>query len=233
MKNLKKNYIIIWAIALVVFNAVVFAASSMVKTVNMFTASFWIAYAFVLLAFAGNLGCGLYFFNNSESKEKAFLNFHIINIAYTSLVLSAVLGAVIMAIPVITNAIAVIVAVIMLAVFAVAVVKTKTAADVVEAADKKVKVQTFFIKSLTVNAQTLMAKATTDEARAEAKKVYEALRYSAPMSSEALSGVESQITIKFNQFASAVESNASSIKDLSEELEILIKDRNSKCRLLK
>lgn len=54
------------------------------------------------------------------------------------------------------------------------------------------------------------------------------------MSNEALSPVESQITIKFNEFSNAVvENNKPLAETLGNELIILVNDRNKKCKILK
>lgn len=100
--------------------------------------------------------------------------------------------------------------------------------------EQKVKAQTFFIKSLTVDADSLMAMAKSDEMKAETKKVYEAIRYSDPMSNNALASIENQIQNEFNAFADAVKNNDIDLaKSSANELVILINDRNKKCKLLK
>ena len=87
---------------------------------------------------------------------------------------------------------------------------------------------------MTVDAETLLARAKSEEAKGACKKVYEAVRYSDPMSSEMLAGVEGQITIKFAALSNAVvEDNDEAIAATAEEVLILVKDRNSKCKLLK
>jgi len=64
--------------------------------------------------------------------------------------------------------------------------------------------------------------------------IYEALRYSDPMSSAALADVEQRISVKFREFSAAVTSNnEAAITSCSSELKTLIAERNSKCKLLK
>lgn len=70
--------------------------------------------------------------------------------------------------------------------------------------------------------------------KAEAKKVYEAIRYSDPMSNDALANIENQIQNEFNVFADAVKNNDIDLaKSASYEFVILINNRNSKCKFLK
>ena len=114
------------------------------------------------------------------------------------------------------------------------VVKATAAIDEIERVDMKVKEQVFFIKSLTVDADTLLASAKSEAVRAECRKVYEAIRYSDPMSNEALASVESQITVKFAELSEAVKVNdAEKVTVLANEIVILVGDRNKKCRVLK
>ena len=116
----------------------------------------------------------------------------------------------------------------------IAVVKATAAIDIVGGIDKKVKEDTFFIKSLTVDAESLISRTKSENIKAECKKVYEAVRYSDPMSSAALTSIESDITIKFSKLFEAVVSEDSEVAvTLADEIIILLGDRNKKCRLLK
>ena len=70
--------------------------------------------------------------------------------------------------------------------------------------------------------------------KTECKKVYEAVRYSDPMSNDALSVIEAKITVKMDELSSAVGADdAAKAKEIADELVILVGDRNKKCRALK
>ena len=110
----------------------------------------------------------------------------------------------------------------------------QTASSVVSDIDVKVKNKTFFIRSLTVDTESLLARSQLPEIRDEVNKVYEAVRYSDPMSNEALAGVETQITLKVSELTDGVEnSDIELVKKTVREIVILINDRNRKCKLLK
>lgn len=112
--------------------------------------------------------------------------------------------------------------------------RSKRVANGVSGAGNSVKNKTLFIKMLTVDAGTLVSQSQSAEIKTEINKVYEAVRYSNPMSHDALADVESRITIKFSMLQDAVAQNdAGAVKPLANELLALIKDRNSKCNLLK
>lgn len=233
MKKYFKYYGICWVIVLVVFNVITFVVTNETVGLSSVGSSFWVGYAFITIAFIGNLICGFLFFKE-ENKGKVFLNIPIINIAYSALIFSLVVGAVAMAVPQISYWIGVIVDVLVLAFYAIAIVKASAAADIVNDVEQKNKTQTFFIRSLTTDADSLMARASSDEMKAETKKVYEAIRYCDPMSNNVLANIENQIQNEFNAFADAVKSNDIDLAKLSaNELVILINDRNKQCKLLK
>lgn len=227
-----KYYALIWAILLAVFNVICFITPDEAAGMSKFGGAFWVGYVFITVAFIGQLVCA-YIALNTNDKTKLFYNIPIIRVSYTGLFLTVVFGALCMAIPNLPNWVGIIVCLLILAFTAIAVIKAKAASDVVEDIDAKVKAQTLFVKSLTVDAESLLSRAATPEAKNACKKVVEAVRYSDPMSNDALAGVESQITLKFNELSEAVSGGADNVKNIADELVILIGDRNRKCKLLK
>ena len=87
--------------------------------------------------------------------------------------------------------------------------------------------QTSFIRELTTRAESVMTAAQTPELKAEAKKVYEAIRYSDPMSGEELAAVESEIAEKFDEFEKRANPASAS------EVIALVNKRAALCKLLK
>ena len=227
-----KYYALIWAILLAVFNVICFITPDETAGMSKFGGAFWAGYIFITIAFIGQLVCA-YIALKTDDKTKLFYNIPIIRVSYTGLILTLVFGALCMAIPNLPNWVGIIVCLLVLAFTAIAVIKAKAAADVVENIDAKVKAKTIFVKTLTVDAENLFARATTPEAKDACKKVFEAVRYSDLMSNDALAGVESQITLKFNELLEAVSGGADNVKNIADELVVLIGDRNRKCKLLK
>jgi len=232
MKKTFRIYAIIWAILLAVFNVICFVTPSEAAGMDKFGGAFWAGYIFITVAFIGQLVCALIAFK-AENLQKLFYNLPLITVSYTGLILTIIFGAICMAIPDLPNWVGIIVCMLILAFNAIAVIKASAAGDAVEQIDKKVKAQTFFIKALTVDAESILARAATPEAKEACKKVYEAVRYSDPMSNDALAGVEAQISLKFNELSNAVIGGATNIPVLADELVVLIGDRNKKCKLLK
>ena len=232
MKQRFNKYLVVWAVLLVLFNVIAFVSPGW-SGYEKYTASFWIGYVFITLMFIGQLACAHIAFK-ADNAQKLFYNLSLITTSYTGLIVSFVVGGLCMLISPLPYWVGVIACAIVLAVNAISVVKAQSAVEEVARVDQKIKVQTFFIKSLTVDADTLMASAKSDTVKANCKKVYEAIRYSDPMSNDALASVESAITLKFTAFSDAVKADdAETAKTVADELLILIGDRNKKCKLLK
>lgn len=234
MKKNFKSYALIWAIMLAAFNAVVFLVRPVIPgyVVN-YDARFWIAWGFILAAFIGNLVCA-YFAFKAQNLKKLFYNLPLITVSCAGLIVMLVLGGALMLIPGCPAWIAAVVCLIAAAVTAAAVVRADWAGKAAGAVEEKVKTQTSFIKTLTVDAECLLDSAKSDAVKAECKKVFEAVRYSDPMSNDTLSSIEAEITVKMSEFTSAVvDDDATNAKDIADEFVILVGNRNKKCKLIK
>lgn len=234
MKKNFKFYALIWAIVLAVFNLVVFLVRPVIPGyVINYDVRFWIAWAFIIAAFIGNLVCA-YFAFKSENLKKMFYNLPLITVSWSALIAMLVVGCALMLIPNFPALIAAIVCIVVLAFNVIAVIKAGWAADAVNNIDEKVKAQTSYIKNLTFDAESILARAKSEPVKTECKKVYEAVRYSDPMSNEALSLIEAKITVKMEELSSAVGADdAEKAKEIADEIVILVGDRNKKCKALK
>ncbi|MBR6669560.1 MAG: hypothetical protein IKL31_02295, partial [Ruminococcus sp.] len=113
-------------------------------------------------------------------------------------------------------------------------VKSNTAVAHVEEVEQKVKQKTFFIKALTVDADMLVGKVENAEVKAICTKVYEAIRYSDPMSNDALTTAELEIKNHFKAFnEAALAGDVELAQTVSKTLLESIEARNKKCKLLK
>ena len=232
MKKVFKFYSVVWAILLALFNVISFVSVGWTG-IPKYTPSFWIGYVFITLSFIGQIVCAYFALKDNDIK-KTFYNVSLISTSYTGLILSFVFGGLCMIISPLPYWVGIILCAIVLAFNIIAVVKATAAIDIVGGIDKKVKEDTFFIKSLTVDAESLISRAKSENIKAECKKVYEAVRYSDPMSNAALASNESEITITFAKLSEAVvDDNFETVSEFTSEIIILLGDRNKKCKLLK
>ncbi len=232
MKKAFKFYSMIWAVLLALFNLISFVSVGLAG-IEKYTPAFWIGYIFITVTFIGQIICA-YFALKDNDPKKTFYNISLLSISYTGLILSFVFGGFCMLISSLPYWVGIILCAIVLCINVIAVVKASAAIDIVNGIDEKVKESTVFIKALTVDAESLMSRAKSENIKAACKKVYEAVRYSDPISNNSLASIESDITIKFSKLSDAVASEDSEeVVTLADEIIILLGDRNKKCKLLK
>ena len=228
-----KSYSLIWLILFALFQAICFVTPGELAGMRKFDGAFWTGYGFLTLAFLGQYFC-IYWALKEKNAQKLFYRLPLIEVSYTGLVLTLIFGGLVMVIPGFPSWAGIIICMLTLGFTAISVVKAEAAADIVERADAKVRTQTTFIKSLAADAEGLLANAKSDAVKAECKKVCEAVRYSDPVSSDALAGIEAQITVKFSAFSAAAEADdTEAVKAGEEELLALVRERNRRCRRLK
>jgi hypothetical protein len=227
MKKNFKLYFVAWGVLLALFNVISFVIP------GERTASFWIGYSLISLAFIGQLACSYKAFRG-DSAKRLFYSISLIQTSYIGLFASFVIGGLCMIISPLPHCIGVVACAVVLAFNLLAILKSAAATGEVERLDAKVKTQTSFIKALTVDADALIASAKSEALKAECKKVYEAIRYSDPMSNEALASVESKITEKLAEFSEVVKADdAEKVTEVANEVVILVEDRNKKCKAAK
>lgn len=232
MKKTFKFYSIIWAVLLILFNVIAFVSVGWTG-VEKYTPSFWIGYVFISLSFIGQIICAYFAFKDSDI-DKFFYNISLITTSYTGLILSFVFGGLCMFISPLPYWIGTILCVIILALNVMTVIKASIAIYIISDIDNKVKIKKNFIKTLAADAESLISRAKSNEIKKECKKIYEAVRYSDPMSNEALASVESEITIKFEKFSEMVDADDfEGASVFADELIVLLSDRNKKCRFFK
>lgn len=225
-----KVYSAIWAICFAMFNIITFASPT---SINIFTGSFWIGYLFIDIAFAGQLYCSYIAFKD-ENLQKTFYNISLVLVSYISLAAMLLAGSLCMVIPFFPFWLSVVICVLVASISASIILVTCFVIDVVSGLDTEIKTKTFAIKTLTADAEHLLSIAQSFELKKECEKIYEALRYSDPMSNVALYEINEQIQRQFSSFENAVNSSdlELTIAD-GEELLNLIDKRNKQCRLLK
>jgi hypothetical protein len=233
MRRTFKFYAICWAIFLVLFNVICFVTPNEVAGISKFDGAFWVGYIFITIAFVGQLACAYIAFKDDNLK-KLFYNLPLITLSYSGLISTLFFGGLCMAIPNLPKWVGIIVCMLVLVFNVVAVLKASAAAGIVAEIDEQVIVQGKFIKSLAVDADNLVNRAKNDAIKADCKKVYEAIKYSDPVSSEGLSVIEAKITVKMDELSKAVdEGNDEATRTAAEEITALIKERNNKCKALK
>lgn len=232
MKHNLKPYICVWALLFALFNVIAFVSVGWAGQ-EKYTVSFWVGYILIIAAFLVQLMVSISVFNSKNAKE-LFHNLPILKKSLSMLIVSFIFGGAFILLSPLAGWVVLTLYMIILVASTLSIVKTTIAVREVERIEEKVETQTFFIKSLIVDAESLMTRAKSEAVKAECKKVYEAVRYSDPMSHDALASVESEIAIKFAKLTEAVaEDNVQAVTDAARDVVILVGDRNKRCKLLK
>ena len=201
--------------------------------VSRYTTEFYVVIAIIVLAYVFSIIATSVGMKKEENNEGTFYG---IPFAYGGVVTLILLG-IWCNVAIFAELSFPLTAIVSIVIFAFAVARLfmrRVVKEAIQQTGTKVKEQTQFIKLTTVNAQNLMNTAKSDAVKAECKKVYEALRYSDPMSNSALALEEAQITVKLNEFSAAVSAdNSVNAKAVADEIVNLVNARNNKCMALK
>lgn len=220
-KNSVKAYAVL-AISFALFNVIAFA----IPTAK--TATFWIAYAFTAVAFASQIAIWKFAFKGTDTLKSKFLGIPLISVGITYLIVQIIAFAIFMVFPIAPSRIAIVVCALILGISAICLIGTKTGREEVGRVEKKVEKKVFYIKSLQVEVEMLASSEGDSDTKEALTKLAKKIRFSDPMSNEALANLEAEITAKVKELKTA-ENKA----EIITVLDSLITERNKKVKLLK
>ncbi|WP_105305246.1 hypothetical protein [Anaerolactibacter massiliensis] len=218
----KRSGYLILAIILVVFAVVAFVAPFEKTPV------FWVSFVFGLLAICFQIPLWNKALSGETLKSK-FLGFPVLHIGIAYMIIQLIVSIIMMAVPGIPLWIAIIVDVVILAISCALVTSGGVARTAIEETEGKIQAKTSFIKSLKADVDILLSKETDSEVRDELRKLSDEIRFSDPMSNNALDNIEAEISDKLISVSAAGENK----KNVISEISGLIKQRNIKCKALK
>ena len=221
-------YLSIWVICVIAFNAVFFITGSKLPT-----GYYWPGYISCMIAFVIQLVCG-YIAVNQDTLKKAVYHAPMAGAAYTGIALTLIASIYFVTHPLLPNWIGILVHIVIIAFILIRVISAKAAADIVSSQDEEAMQKMIFIKCMSEDANFLVNRISDPEMKKEAKKVYEAIRYSDPMSTEKSKAIENEINSKFEEFVLNIDNgNKDATAKQSDSLVTLIKQRNSIIRATK
>lgn len=192
------------------------------------TATFWIAYAFSVVAFGLQIGIWNFTFKGAETLKSKFLGIPLISVGARYLVVQVIAFAVFMAFPFLPSWIPIVVCSVILGISAICLIGTETGREEINRVEEKVEKNVFYIKSLQVDVELLAESESDPEIKAELLKLADKIRFSDPMSSDALTEVEETIANKIEELKTA-ENKLAIISATSA----LVAERNKKVKILK
>ena len=221
-------------IMIALFNLIIFLIPNEIMGVTRFDKPvFWVSYAFMMLCLIVQGVIDYKFSKIEEVGEKMFLNIPLIRTGYIALVVSVVIAILFMVIPVLPAWIGAIVCVLLTAFLILAVVRANTVATAIEEVGDKVAKKTFDMKMAVADAKTICDMASEDK-KADANRLYDALRYSDYMTCDEVAELDNNIKSGLSDIKTNISS--STIDDFKlavDNLILIIKERNTKVKMFK
>lgn len=213
---------IILGIVFVLMNVIAFA----VPTDK--TASFWITYTFSAVAFIIQPFVWKIAFGKGKELKSKFLGIPLIHVGLVYLVIQLIAFVLFMAFPNIPSWIAVIVNALIIGVSLICLISTEVGTKEINKVEEKVKQKVFYIKELQIDVEMTAQRETDAETKKALEALAEKIRFSDPMSSEQLFDLENKIKEKVEELKTSGDKIT-----LSKDVELLLEERNRKCKLLK
>lgn len=233
MKKMFKFYLVAWAIMFVLFNIAVIALPKeftiLGVTYEKFGGASWVTLIVLELCFLLHLALTAVALRQKRLSG-TFYRLPLIRLSYGCVIVTTIVAVVAM-LAFLPSWIPLALALLILAAYAFAILKAVVAAELVESVDEKTRAKTSFIRNLTVDADSLLARAKSEPVKAACKKVFEALRYSDPVSAYGLVDVEERIKAEFDALTDAViADDPKAVSASADELLTLIAERNKKSK---
>ena len=192
------------------------------------TATFWTAYVFTVVAFLLQLLVWKVAFGKKDTLKSKFLGIPVIYVGATYLIVQLIVFAVFMIFPMLPVWLAIVVCSFVLAISALCAIAGQAGANEINRVEEKIKVKRAFIQFLQVDIETLASTESDADTKVALVKLAEKVRFSDPMSHEMLGELESRISAKVEQMKTTADKKA-----LIGEVDLLLAERNKKCKILK
>jgi hypothetical protein len=192
------------------------------------SAVFWISYSFTMLAFCIQVGSMFMAFKNT-SVETIFFGMPLASFSIFYLVSQVVVSFIFMIFQQVGTTIPLVIFVLMLATFLVIAIIAIMARETVQAIDSNIKQKIVTHKALNVDVDMLLAGCSNPELKSKLRKLSETIKYSDPMTNDAVKDVEERIEQKVSELRILCENDQidDAIKACSS-LELLFVERNKK-----
>ncbi|MBR6108687.1 MAG: hypothetical protein IKQ36_03030 [Clostridia bacterium] len=223
---MKKNSAL-WMILL----AVVFAGIILIAFIIPVkkSVSFWVAFGFTVLAFALQYPIWRSSVGNADTTKSTFLGLPVLYVGLVYLLAQIIVFAVVTAVAgIIPVWLSIILCVLTLCFFACCVLMTKTGNKEIARVEQKVQGKVSAMKALQADVEMLAASEKDAETKNALLSLAKKIRYSDPMSCDELSEIESRIMEQIAQLKNVKDKTAA-----IQDIDLLITERNAKCKILK
>lgn len=216
MKNKNLGYVVL-GILLVLFSVIAFVIPTE-KTVT-----FWIAYVFSAIAIVVQIAIWKNALGKEDALKSKFLGLPVVHVGIVYLVVQIVAFAVFTAVPVLPIWSAIVACAAILGFSVIFMIAGEAGRGEIERVEAKVQKKVFFIKELQTDVELLIDREMDTEIRAALQQLAEKIRFSNPMSDNALAEIESTIAARVTELKTGSDKMA-----IIHELDLLLAERNKK-----
>ena len=190
---------------------------------------FWISYVFMIIVYLIHIGCTFYIGKNLTVRA-AFFGISLFSFSVYFAFAELFVSFVFMIFRTSANVrVAVLIQSLLLCIFVVIAVVSLMTRDVVSDVDKKIKENVGNIRGLNVDVEMLIQRCTDTETTSALNKLSEIIKYSNPMSTNAVATQDQMIMQYMPELRMAFDSDdMEKVKDLCKKLELLFIERNKK-----
>lgn len=197
--------------------------------------TFWVSFLFTLIAF-GVVAASIYiaFVKNPDAKSR-FYGFPIAKIGVIYGAVQLIAGLIFMALAAWVPAwIAVLVYAIALGATVIGLISAEAVVEGIHVQDTKLKKNVTLMRGLQSKVNQMVSQCENSDAAEAVKKFAEEIRYSDPVSSDALAEIERDLSAAVDELQSAiVDGDSNATKQLCRKASVMLAERNRLCKLNK
>lgn len=221
----------ILAIAFIAYNVTLFAVCGFTGH----TPVFWMSWVFMLVAFAAMTVSGVILGKRGLFLRDWLFGFPIIKHSTVYIMAELLVSCIFIILEdSIRPGLAFGLQFLLLCIYGICAVSCFLSKEMIDDVHTKVSDKTRFIKLLSIDAEMLVEKCSDPETKEECRKLAESVRYSDPMSSEALFELEKDLTLTVSQCDKAIEEkDFAAAKEFCAKAMLQLDERNKKCKALK
>lgn len=233
MKKKQIHYIIVWIALISLFNILCFVTPDEINGIKTFSGAFWPGYVFITIAFLGHLVFSMVCFSENNYGKKV-MNIPLTIISYFELAAMVVVGLACMLVPGLPNWLGIIFCYGILVVSVLFLLSAKVVGENVASANQSLNAKVFQMREIINQAGELIAMAKDSDTRALLQSVYEAIRYSDPVSAEETQPEERELIKLLAEMKALIECEKyETIRLKADAVVSLTERRNNKCKSLK
>ena len=232
MKKIFKKYLVITIIITIFYNLLVF----LIPVTPKDEISFWLTYSFGLLCIVSQPVIAYYAFKNEGLKSKIY-GWPILKIGYIYFIVQIIITTIAFILGlfmVIPYWVLIILNVLVISLVLIGLLVLDAYRETIEHIEQETKDNTAFMNNLSINISLLVELVEDDLLKKEINKLSDEIKYSDPVSCEALYELENEIESNYLKLKEEIElDNIENANKLSKKLLALVKERNLRIKLNK